>query len=717
MDSGLRSLIFFLFLFFNAHLSASLEDYYPYQLSPTSSNYGYTGLLEMPSARFMGEGGLKLGISASYPNEYTFIVASPFPWLEAGYRYAEVKTEKYGPVEYSGNQTLKDKGFDLKIRVLEESFYLPNIAMGIRDVAGTGRFAAEYIVGSKRFGLLDLSMGIGWGELGNEGNIRNPFGFLDERFETRRVGLSTDYEGGLFLVEDWFSGNAALFGGLEYSFPKRGFNLKLEYDTTHPDLGMLGPPVEVRSRFNLGFSRPFLNNFIEAGLSFERGTQVRFTFVINGNYSKKGFVPKLESPKNVIPLSLEQKELVASNKEILYRSLNMGLKEESIYIQGATYDENKLDVAISQMKYRSYPRAVGRTARIASALSPDDVEYINIFMMNGDIEFGSISLHRKELDKAMNDKSSDSELLVKSSINSTGGWVPQYKQTDFKPTIKFPAFMWSMSPALRQQIGGPEAFFLGQIWWKINSSIVFRRGLTLNTVLGIDLYNNFDEFFNASFSELPHVRSDIQEYLSEGKNNIARMKLSYIWSPYKDLFAKVEAGLLEEMFGGFGGEVYYRPFNSKFSTGLTLHKVKQRGFKQRFKFRDYETVTGHLALYYDLPAEISAQLLIGKYLAGDKGATLDLSRRFSTGFTLGIFATKTNLSAEEFGEGSFDKGFYFAIPTDLFYSSYKPGFISFGLHPLTKDGGALLNHQTTLFGLFGDTAKSSLLRDWRDIFD
>ena len=87
MDSGLRSLLFFLFLFFNAQINASLEDYYPYQVGPTSSNYGYTGLLEMPSARFMGEGGLKFGISASYPNEYTFIVASPFQWLEAGYRY------------------------------------------------------------------------------------------------------------------------------------------------------------------------------------------------------------------------------------------------------------------------------------------------------------------------------------------------------------------------------------------------------------------------------------------------------------------------------------------------------------------------------------------------------------------------------------------------------------------------------------------------------
>ena len=274
-----------------------------------------------------------------------------------------------------------------------------------------------------------------------------------------------------------------------------------------------------------------------------------------------------------------------------------------------------------------------------------------------------------------------------------------------------------MSPALKHQIGGPEAFYLGQLWWRVDTTVKFKRGLSLHTVLGFDIYNNFDEFANPSYSSIPHVRSDIQDYLSEGENNIARMKVDYLWSPGKDWFARLDVGLLEEMFGGYGGEIYYRPFNSNFSTGFSWHQVKQRAYRQRFKFRDYQTGTGHIGLYYDFPKGIQTQLLIGKYLAGDKGATLDISRRFKTGFTLGIFATKTNLSAIEFGEGSFDKGFYFAIPFDIFYPTYQPGSISFGLHPLTKDGGAMLNHHNGLYGLMGDTNKRSFLRDWSDFLN
>ena len=77
-----------------------------------------------------------------------------------------------------------------------------------------------------------------------------------------------------------------------------------------------------------------------------------------------------------------------------------------------------------------------------------------------------------------------------------------------------------------------------------------------------------------------------------------------------------------------------------------------------------------------------------------------------------MFATKTNLSKEEFGEGSFDKGFYISVPTKLFYSDFRSGNISFGLHPLTKDGGAFLNQHNALFGILGDSNKYSINSDW-----
>jgi hypothetical protein len=116
-----------------------------------------------------------------------------------------------------------------------------------------------------------------------------------------------------------------------------------------------------------------------------------------------------------------------------------------------------------------------------------------------------------------------------------------------------------------------------------------------------------------------------------------------------------------------------------------------------------------------LPSQVTASIIAGQYLAGDRGVTIDLSRRFKTGFRLGVFASKTNISSELFGEGSFDKGFYFQVPTDMFLPTYKTGNISMALHPLTKDGAALLYNHNALYGILGDTDFSSIRRDWRDI--
>ena len=86
------------------------------------------------------------------------------------------------------------------------------------------------------------------------------------------------------------------------------------------------------------------------------------------------------------------------------------------------------------------------------------------------------------------------------------------------------------------------------------------------------------------------------------------------------------------------------------------------------------------------------EISYGEYLAGDKGFTLQLSRSFINGVEYGIFASKTDVSSEQFGEGSFDKGIFFNIP--IFGN-----LINYSWRPLTKDPGAKLVRKHTLHDL------------------
>ena len=710
---------YFLFSIFLISLKAlaSIEDYLPVETGPTSSNFGDTGLLEMPSARIMPEGTLKNGINSFFPYEVTSMSAAPFSWMEAVFRYTEVKNQKYGPAYYSGNQTLKDKGFDVKFRVFNETKYFPSIAVGLRDIAGTGLFSGEYLVASKQIEDFDITVGLGWGALGRDENISNPFKSIHDSFSLRDSSIRG--LGGGFNIKDWFSGkNAAIYGGLEYRLKRYGMRLKLEYDTSNPDIGQLTSGVSnlpVKSRINYGLTYP-LGKWGEVSLGRIRGNEYQFAIHFKSNFNDSGWVTKKLKPKKIEEISEQDQEQIAKSKRFLYKTMTEKLSEEQLHLQAATVTPKKVEVSINQNRYRNYSLATGRTARVISSVVPERIETIAIAFMNpNNTEINNISINRREFEKTVEGKRSTEELLRTAKLSSAN--PSHFKSAEFIPKVMLPDYSWKMGPALKSHIGGPEAFFLGQAWWRIDFIALLARGLSIKTTIGLNIYNNFDEFNNPSASEIPHVRSDVQDYLKEGANNIANFQLEYIFSPFPSVYTRFDFGLMEEMFAGIGGEVLYKPFDSDTAIGFTLHRVKQRDYDQRFSLRDYKTTTGFFEIFHTLPQDITMMMMVGKYLAGDKGVTLDLSRRFKTGFRLGVFATKTNLSAIEFGEGSFDKGFYFQIPIDLFFPDYRTGNIAFGLHPLTKDGGAILYGSNTLWGLLGNADKSGILRDWDNIID
>ena len=57
---------------------------------------------------------------------------------------------------------------------------------------------------------------------------------------------------------------------------------------------------------------------------------------------------------------------------------------------------------------------------------------------------------------------------------------------------------------------------------------------------------------------------------------------------------------------------------------------------------------------------------------------------------IGLWATMTNVSSEEFGEGSFDKGIFLRVPLDRFLNKNVRASYSTRIRPIQRDGGARL---------------------------
>jgi len=697
------------------NLYSNINDYVYRYNYPTFSNYGTLGLLNAPSARFYEEGTLGFSWSHNQPYLRGSIVAYPFSWFEASYQYTDINNYLYSPYkDFSGGQSFKDKSFDAKFKLFAERKFIPQVALGFRDIAGTGIFSGEYLVATKNISNLDITVGVGWGSLSGGKKYTNPLSKIDDRFNLREIETS---EGGEFSIDAFFSGDIGIFGGIEYAFPfARGAKLKLEYDPVDYNIEGL-KKVKTQSRLNFGFVYPF-NNHFSVRFGMTKGNNLNFSFQYKlHNKSRESFKRKFDPPKDV-QYSGIIKQLTSEDPTNArsYRAAKAYLSERNIQLQSANISENKFEMTFTQTKYWEHVRGIGRAYRVLDQVLPENISHISLSHLNANMDISTIEIPRDSF-RRYRDQKLTTPLLNDARIYNGNKIM---KNHEFIPPASFPYINNNFEPFIRSQVGGPDGFYFGEVGLTFGTEIIISDGLVFDAQIAQGLYNNFSDLKVASNSILPHVRSDIVKYLkaTEDKAHINTFQLNYFLNPYKDLYLRFGAGIFEHMFGGYGLELLYRPFDAIWGIGFDISEVKQRDFDMLFDFQDYETITGHLNFYIREPrSNIMIYVAAGRYLAKDSGFTIDFSRRFKNGTNIGAFFSLTDISKEEFGEGSFDKGIYFNIPLQVFTNDFRRGQTSFSLKPLTRDGAQRLGHSKRLWGLTTGSRYQRILSDWEVFYD
>ena len=131
----------------------------------------------------------------------------------------------------------------------------------------------------------------------------------------------------------------------------------------------------------------------------------------------------------------------------------------------------------------------------------------------------------------------------------------------------------------------------------------------------------------------------------------------------------ITGGILEDMFS-YGAEYLYFKPNNNYSFGFEIFNVRKRDYEWRFGYLDYENTTFTANLFIGILDQLfDFKLSAGEYLAGDIGSAVEFSRSLSNGVRFGAFATFTDVSFEQFGEGSFDKE-YFLISRYMYFINY-----------------------------------------------
>lgn len=121
------------------------------------------------------------------------------------------------------------------------------------------------------------------------------------------------------------------------------------------------------------------------------------------------------------------------------------------------------------------------------------------------------------------------------------------------------------------------------------------------------------------------------------------------------------------------------------------------------KFTDYSVKTGHLTAYWtpSFAQDVLVKASVGQYLAGDKGGTLEIAKRFDSGVVVGGYATITNVSKRSTAKGTSPKA-CMSRPLDLFSSGPTRSRAAIGWTPLTRDGGQQLGRKFQLYDMTSD---------------
>ena len=610
------------------------------------NNHGVIGLINMPTARFYDEQSHGLTIYDGTPDQKITLSSSPYDWLEASLFYTNIQGLPYPGYEY---QDYKDKGFNVKLRLKEQGNF-PAVAIGVMDIAGTGLYSSEYIITSYGINNIDMHFGLGWGTLnGSKDTIKNPLGYISDNFKNRPT--ETEGQGGQFQPSRYFSGQTASpFYGESYALNDRTL-FKIEKDTTLTTDTL--DYKKAKSNYSVGIDYALNENFV-VGFSVERGSTASLKFIYKN------------SPKTSYQKYKYQNQEQNINNEDQYQNLITNLERNGIGVNKVIETANSIGLELTQFTHSNLQvvEEIIKQAGKDSGIEKDIKKNLKIVNLDAITEF----------DDSFED---NSNLIYEREKKS---------QFNTKTGLKFRPF-----------IASREEFFKGALLLENDSEYIILDNLMLNVNLKYSLADNFDDLRYPPLNTFPaQVRSDIKQYLKNMDEGIliGRAQIDYFISPHKDHHLMFTGGILEDMFSGFGFEYLYFKNDTNYSVGFELFKAKKRDYDWGFGTLDYQNVTGHLNLHYRnyglIPFDM--KLSYGEYLAGDVGTTIELSRSYDNGMVFGVFASNTDVSEEQFGEGSFDKGIFFNIPI---YGN----LINYTWRPLTKDPGAKLVRRNTLHGL------------------
>ena len=661
------------------------------------SNWGGTGLMEIPTARVMKEHGLRIGISQVHPYRSYYGAISPLKGLEIGGRIVEVlgsaaETAAQNPL-FKGYGNDKSKVLDLKYQMVSEGKYVPAVSVGVMDMIGTRQFASQYLVLSKQIYPFDFTLGYGNGWLGKKA--------LSGGGEGMHVEMLSDPKG-------WLR-DSQFFGGIQF-MPTTKYALMAEYspikyENQAMESARRSFPRPVPSPYNFGF-RWIPSQWFELGLSYQRGNQLGFNISL-----------PFEIGRTMLPIyDYPYKEPPDARGLAWKERMKLGLLYSDFSDFGIHRNARSLIIDVENNKYFYNVSAVMALLRTIAPMLPEDVEDITIVFKDEGIPMFAFHTTRSDIIDLFNARLTRGEFFSLSKFETRNLHIPEGPKD-----VKSEGMFYGWSPNVSLFLNDPSGFFKGSIGVLGWTGYVPWQGASF--VAGAALFPFSDISSSTNPLSIP-VRSDITLYMKK-KLILDKLFFQQIYRFSPDVFVRATAGILEMEYTGLDAEIAKPFFDGRLLLGAGGSAVKKRDPDNYFFLKKKDDVksvytTAFLNARLNFPKSgVSFDVKYGRFLAGDVGTRITVSKNIK-GVNLYAWYSVTDTSVFKPNDidnrGYHDKGIGFRVPMRLFFGKETKMSYEQKMSPWTRDVAQDINHFTPLFDFIGENTKIMLDKGKREMY-
>lgn len=666
------------------------------------SIYGQAGTLTTPNARHFRTGTIHAHAASLDPYSHYVFGAQLLDGFHAQFRQTAEMSSLFDDADWL------TPGIDLKIRLLKESRYKPELSLGLISAIGHKRQSGEYIAASKRYKDFDFTAGLGWGRFGTAKHFDNPFSAFGDHFDQQRTLDGEDASS----PDDWFTGkNIGFFGSLVWHSPIKGLSLSADYGADR---------YTIEKEIIEGFDAP---SPYSVGINYSPTDWLNLSLGLSGTEKVMGQIslsPNIKSlntghstrgKKHSLPNRIIQK--ITGNEELVY------LPETSYedYILDTQYDNNIRTIHLETAgRHETLPYLIGQTNKDILSSSYADLQAIETEVVKFGLRGPKIKLLSKELKNTEKHISSAEEIWHSAQISKEPFKAKKQKLSMLKRTREFLSFTLENHVSLSEEDNGTytRTALLMQKTFPIT-----QRLLNIHRLRGT-LYHNLDGLNTLRRSDNKSVRGNVEDFTENGLI-YDQFALNYNGTVKDNWYYAFTAGYLEEMYFGAGAEILYRPFDKTWAIGAELFDVAKRDPFSGGAYRlegGSGVITGHLNAYYEPPNTYTTYgLSLGRYLDKDFGVSASINHEFENGSRLGGFVTTTNKQDTDIFGGSTHLYGGLNLSMPLGSLSFLPNGSSITLKtsPLGRNSGQRLDKPFDLFQETETLSRRHLIQHWSDI--